>query len=196
MTSTNFYRITTIISIVIILFLVNCQRERDVIKVPVRIEVPIPAIKGKTDTIYKPVPYRIEVPTPVNDSLLIQYTATKDSLERLRMFVWAITVREYQTEFEDENIKIDTYSRVRGELLAQSNDYFIKPRTITVDTTLEVSVPRFNALYLYGGAKYSLIDKSAGFEAKLVLINKKNNLLSVGLDTQGFFSAGLGFKLN
>jgi hypothetical protein len=196
MTSTNFYRITTIISIIIILFLVNCQGERDVIKVPVRIEVPIPTIKGKTDTIYKPVPYRIEVPNPVNDSLLIQYTATKDSLERLRMFVWAITVREYQTEFEDENIKIDTYSRVRGELLAQSNEYFIKPRTITVDTTLEVSVPRFNALYLYGGAKYSLIDKSAGFEAKLILINKKNNLLSVGLDTQGFFSAGLGFKLN
>jgi hypothetical protein len=196
MTSTNFYRITTIISIVIILFLVNCQRERDVIKVPVRIEVPIPAIKSKTDTIYKPVPYRIVSPNPVNDSLLIHYTATKDSLERLRMFVWAITVREYQTEFEDENIKIDTYSRVRGELLAQSNDYFIKPRTIIVDTTLEVSVPRFNALYLYGGAKYSLIDKSAGFEAKLVLINKKNNLLSVGLDTQGYFSAGLGFKLN
>jgi hypothetical protein len=194
MTSTQFYRTTTIISIIIILFLVNCQGEKEIIKVPVRIEVPIPAIEGKTDTIYVPKPILVEVPKET-DTHLEAYLATKDSLERLRLYLDAITVREYRNEFEDDTIKIDTWSRVRGELLAQSNEYFIKPRTIAFDTVIDVAVPRFNELFLYGGGKYSFIDKSMGFELKLILKNKKNNLLSIGIDSDGMVSGGYGFKL-
>jgi hypothetical protein len=195
MTSTQFYRTTTIISIIIILFLVNCQGEKDVIKVPVRIEVPIPAIEGRTDTIYVPKPILVEVPKET-DTHLKAYLATKDSLERLRLYLDAITVREYRNEFEDDTIRIDTWSRVRGELLAQSNEYFIKPRTITFDTVIDVQIPQFNELFLYGGGKYSFIDKSMGFELKLILKNKKNNLLSIGIDSDGMVSGGYGFKIN
>jgi len=195
MTSTQFYRTTTIISIIIILFLVNCQREKEIIKVPVRIEVPIPGVEGKTDTIYVPKPILVEVPKET-DTHLDAYLATRDSLERLRLYLDAITIREYRNEFEDDTIRIDTWSRVRGELLAQSNEYFIKPRTITFDTVIDVQIPQFNELFLYGGGKYSFIDKSMGFELKLILKNKKNNLLSIGIDSDGMVSGGYGFKIN
>jgi len=195
MTSTQFYRITTIISIVIILFLLNCQGEKDIIKVPVRIEVPIPGVEGKTDTIYVPKPILVEAPKET-DTHLEAYLATKDSLERLRLYLDAITIREYRNEFEDDTIKIDTWSRVRGELLAQSNEYYIKPRTIAFDTVIDVQIPQFNELFLYGGGKYSFIDKSMGFEAKLIFKNKKNNLLSIGIDSDGMVSGGYGFKIN
>jgi hypothetical protein len=188
----NYWKLSTFVCIVIILFLTQCGAEKEIIEVPVRVE--IPKIIKQTDTIYKPVPVRIEVPEPGMDELLDKYASTMDSLERLKMFVDAITVREYNNTFEDDTIKIDTWSKVRGELLAQSNLYEIKPRSITVP--VEIEIPRFNALFLYGGTRYSLIDKTPAFEAKIIFKNKRDNLLSIGVDTQGFFSAGLGFKLN
>lgn len=189
----EYWKISTIVLTIIILFLTQCERE--VVEVPVKIEVPVPAVKGKTDTIYIPKPVYVEVPEKGMNELLDKYASTMDSLERLKMYIDAITVREYNNTFENDTIKIDTWSRVRGELLAQSNDYFIKPYTIALDTVIEVQKPRFNALFLYGGIKSSIDFKTPAFEAKLIFKNKKDNLLSIGIDTKGNVSGGYGFKL-
>jgi len=195
MTSTQFYRTTTIISIIIILFLVNCQGEKDIIKVPVRIEVPIPGIEGRTDTIYVPKPILVEVPKET-DTHLEAYLATKDSLERLRLYLDAITVREYRNEFEDDTIRINTWSRVRGELLAQSNEYFIKPRTIVFDTVIDVQIPRYNQFYLAGGIRSQFPIETPVAVLKGVFINKNNNMLGLEAGTDGSWGAFYGIKFN
>ena len=187
----TFYQITTAICVIIIFFLVQCEGEKEIIEVPVRIEVPIPGIAGKTDTIYIPKPVRVEVPTIDKQKEFI----LMDSIGKLNAYIDATTVREYSNTFEDDTIKIDTWSRVRGELLAQSNDYFIKPRTIQLDTVIEIQKPAFNALFLYGGTKYHFGTQSVAFEAKLMFNNKRDNLLSIGIDSDGYISAGYGFKL-
>ncbi len=187
----TFWKISTAVCIVIILFLTQCEGKKEIVEVPVRIEVPVLGVAGKTDTIYVPKPVMVEVPTPDRER---EFTLM-DSIEKILAYKDAVTIREYENTFEDDTIKIDTWSRVRGELLAQSNDYFIKPRTIQLDTVIQIQKPAFNELYLLGGVKYHLNTQSVGFEAKLIFKNKKNNLLSLGVDTNGVISGGYGIKL-
>jgi hypothetical protein len=199
MTSTQFYRITTIISIVIILFLVNCQGEKE-IKL---ITVTIPEKSGSFDFRKNPVPVTKDEPKDhpkpeiireqvIDSTYYFAYIALQDSIERQKMFEDAITIRQYFESFEDENQKIDVYTDVRGSMLSQKVDYTIFEAQMAV----EVEIPQFNELFLYGGGKYSFIDKSMGFEAKLIFKNKKNNLLSIGIDSDGMVSGGYGFKIN
>jgi hypothetical protein len=187
----HFFKYTTAICIAIILFLTQCEGKKEIIEVPIKIEVPVPAIEGKFEPIEAPEPIIVQVPTIDKQRKFV----LMDSIGKLNAYIEAITVREYENTFEDDTIKIDTWSKVRGELLSQSNEYFIKPRTIQLDTVIEVQKPTFNALFFYGGIKYSLIDKSVAFEAKLMFKNKRDNLLSVGVDSDGYISAGYGFKL-
>jgi len=195
MTSTQFYRITTFVLLGIVLFLVNCQGEKEIIKVPVRIEVPIPGIEGRTDTVFVPTPYRVEVPKET-DTHLEAYLATKDSLERLRLYLDAITIREYQNEFEDDTIRIDTWSRVRGELLAQSSEYYIKPRTIAFDTVIDVQIPRYNQFYLAGGIRSTFPIETPVGVLKGVFVNKNNNMLGLEAGTDRSFGVFYGLKFN
>ncbi len=194
MNNLNFWQIATFVCIIIILFLVQCDREKEIVEVPVRIEVPVPGIDGKTDTIYKPVPIRVEVPERGMNDLLDKYASTLDSLERLKMFIDAITVREYNNTFEDDTIKISTFSEVRGELLKQSNEYYIKPRTIVVDTVIDVQIPRSNSFYLAGGVRSSFPIETPVGVLKGVFINKKNNMLGLEAGTDGSFGVFYGIR--
>jgi len=198
MTSTQFYRTTTIILLVIVLFLVNCQGEKE-IKL---ITVTIPEKSGSFDFRDNPVPVTKEQPGKhpkpeiireqvIDSSYYFSYIALQDSISRQNMFEDAITIRQYFETFEDETQKIDVYTDVRGSMLRQKVDFTIFETQMAV----EVEIPQFNELFLYGGGKYSFIDKSMGFEAKLILKNKKNNLLSIGIDSDGMVSGGYGFKL-
>jgi hypothetical protein len=187
----HFFKYTTAICVIIIFFLTQCEGEKEIIEVPIKIEVPVPAIEGKFEPIKAPEPIIVEVPTIDKQKEFI----LMDSIGKLNAYIEAITVREYLNTFEDDTIKIDTWSKVRGELLAQSNDYFIKPRTIQLDTVIEIQKPAFNALFLYGGTKYHFGTQSVAFEAKLIFKNKRNNLLSIGVDSEGTVSGGYGFKL-
>jgi len=198
MTSTQFYRITTIILLVIVLFLVNCQGEKE-IKL---ITVSIPEKSGSFDFRDNPVPVTKEQPGKhpkpeiireqvIDSTYYFAYIALQDSIARQKMFEDAITIRQYFETFEDETQKIDVYTDVRGSMLRQKVDFTIFEAQMDV----EVEIPQFNELFLYGGGKYSFVDKSMGFEAKLILKNKKNNLLSIGIDSDGMVSGGYGFRL-
>jgi hypothetical protein len=199
MTATQFYRTTTFILLVIVLFLVNCQGETDTKVITVTIpeksgsfdfrENPVPVTKDEPKDHPKPEIIREQV---IDSSYYFAYITLQDSMARQKMFEDAITIRQYFETFEDETQKIDVYTDVRGSMLSQKVDYTIFEAQMAV----EVEIPQFNELFLYGGGKYSFIDKSAGFEVKLILKNKKNNLLSIGIDSDGMVSGGYGFKIN
>jgi len=195
----NYWKLSTFVCIVIILFLTQCGGEPET-KV---ITVTIPEKSGSFDFRENPVPVTKDEPGKhpnpeiiraqvIDSSYYFAYIALQDSIERQKMFEDAITIRQYFERFEDENQKIDVYTDVRGWMLGQKVDYTI----FEVKTDVEVKIPRSNALFLYGGTRYSLIDKTPAFEAKIIFKNKRDNLLSIGVDTDGNVSGGYGFKLN
>jgi len=194
MNNINFWRISTFICIVIILFLTDCNRQKEFIEVPINMEVPVPGIAAETDTIYKPRPIRIEVPEPGMNELLDKYAATMDSLERLKLYVDAITIRDYNNTFDDDTITIHTYSKVRGDLLEQSNKYFVKPRTISLDTTIEVKKPRFNSFYLLGGVSSHYPIKTPVASLKAMFLNKNDRVFGLEAGTDASFGIFYGVK--
>ena len=123
-----------------------------IIKVPIKIEVPIPPIKGGTDTIYLPSPIIKEPRKIAIDSTYYkEYVKLKDTLVKDSIYKNAITIREYNTRFDEDSIYIDVYSKTRGSLLAQKVSYETKPYTIPLDTTITIKVPQKPLLYLGGG---------------------------------------------
>jgi hypothetical protein len=173
----NFWKTSTIVLAIIVIFLTRCGGE------PKTITVKVPEIIRQTDTVFLPKPYAVHV--PVYDT--IYETATQ--VVRDSLYYDAITIREYSETFTDSFQSITTNAKVKGVLLELSNNYHIFGR----ETQIEIKPS--NALFLYGGTKYSIVDKKPAFEAKIILKNKRDRLLSFGADTNGNILAGYGFKL-
>lgn len=74
----------------------------------------------------------VESPNPINDSVLALYKDARDSLERFRIFVGSIQIREFDNVFEDKNAMLRIKGRVQGKLLDLSPEYTIKQREVTL----------------------------------------------------------------
>jgi len=197
MTSAQFYRTTTIISIIIILFLVNCQGEKET-KV---ITVTIPEKSGSFDFRDNPAPVTKEQPGKhpkpeiireqvIDSSYYFAYISLQDSIERQKMFEDAIMIRQYFERFEDENQKIDVYTDVRGSMLSQKVDYTI----FETQTDVEVEIPRYNQFYLSGGIRSTFPIETPVAVLKGVFINKNNRMLGLEAGTDKSFGVFYGIK--
>lgn len=95
-----------------------------------------PVYVDRLDTLYITKWKTIEIKTknPVNDSLATAYQQAKDSLDRYKMFLSAIQIRNFENVFEDEFLKLTIKGQVQGELKSIQPDYKIKERTITIDS--------------------------------------------------------------
>lgn len=151
--------------------------EPEIIEVPVEIEVPVPVVVKEFDTIEKPVPVYVPVTERVVDSTLLkEYNNLKSEMERDSLFREAITIKEYREKVEDDTIRIDLYAQVRGDLLNYQIGYETKPRTIKLDTTIKVEVPKKPMLFI--GGKVNLPPSgnfNPGIGPQSVLVNKKHN---------------------
>tara|TARA_R110000823_G_scaffold11645_1_gene39386 strand:+ start:1336 stop:1935 length:600 start_codon:yes stop_codon:yes gene_type:complete len=172
--------------------------ENEIQYVDVVIEVPVPGIPGEIqhDTIAEP--YEVKVPNPLNNELLQKYNKTKDSLERLKLFTDAITIRNYNEIFEDSIQTINVVSKVQGRLLDQDPTYFVKPRTIILDTVIPVLVPKKFKVFV--GAELGIPSQDLDvtntiIKANLLLKNRKDNIMSFGFDTNKTVWLGYNIKL-
>lgn len=170
--------------------------------VDVVVEVPVPGVAGEIvhDTIWAE-PEIVTVESPLYNNLLEEYAKTKDSLERLKLFTDAITIRTYNEIFEDSIQKIDVRSKVQGKLLGQDLSYFVKPTTIVLDTTLAVPIKKRFKVFAGGEigfpTDFNSVDFKVAptFKANLILKNRKDNMISIGVDTRGTLWGGYLFKL-
>lgn len=188
------------IAVAILLYLYVFNPQVEEVEIPVRFEVPVPVVEKEFDTIKLP-PEIIRVPgkTEIDSAYYKQYLALKDSIQKDSLFKEAIKIREYKPTVEDDTIKIDVYAKVRGELLETAIKYKTKPRTVTLDTTLTVPIPR--KAKLFGGFSLGMpiVDKpdlnvTPVFKGGLFLKTKKDGLIKVEFDTQGRVWAGYAWK--
>ena len=163
------------------------------------IEVPVPAKEGeiKIDSISYPV--YIEVENPLNKKLVEEFTKTKDSLQKLKLYVDAITTRTYKETFKDSTQTIEVTSTVQGKLLEQKLVYHINPYTLPVEVTIPIETK--NKFKVFAGAEVglpldgTLINLSPVVKGTLLFKNSKDNILSIGVDTRTTIWAGYFIKL-
>lgn len=185
--------ITNLICIGIIIFLVKCG-DKEAKSFPIQISFTTPEIKGSSDTIYEDSLIYISKTIPdTSNKYLLAYLA--DSINRLNLFIEAITERVYTESYKDTNQEVIVYSKTRGSLIEQSISYTMFPKTYTIDTIIEVSCPKKNMVFLSGGIGYDIVLNSPSFQSQLSLINKKNRMLSAGINTnrQAFLTYGIKF---
>lgn len=171
----------------IVLFVKYCQPE------PIEPKVIIEYVEVETPQINDSIPFDerefipIENSKEVDSTWYIKYTELKEKVDRDSLFREAIKINEYTETYEDENVKIDVYSKTRGELLNQSiPDYIVKPKTVTVPQTtiIKKEPPKIN---LYGGLELGNpldgtldpILKATGY-----IQGKKGGMISIAIDTK------------
>jgi len=190
-------KISIVLNIVLLIFVIFLFKSPKPIKPEVIIEthtITIPGKDGRIDTIYQPKPYKVV--NPINSELLKQYTALKDSVKKLEMYSDAIAEREYNEFYEDSNVKIDIYTKIQGKLLKQAPKYFIKPITVsfTDTTTINYNKPPTNKLL--GGIELGLPQfGNPSIKGSIYLQNKKDNIISLGYDTNKTIWIGYIIKL-
>jgi len=135
----------------------------------------------KTDT--------IQTENPLNQRYFDKWKAAEGRFEqRDSLYFDAITEREYNTPFEDSLVKIDVYSKVQGNMLAQSPKYTLKPRLV------KVPPPPFRVLV---GIDVSNNFKSDAFAvgANVGFQNRKGYALRFGYDTDETYKVGVDLPI-
>lgn len=194
----NIKEIIIAVAVLFIVYLVydKFTAKPELVEVPIRIEVPVPAIQGeiKPEIIEKPI--YVEVENPVNIKLLKEYNEAKDSIVKLNLYKNAITNRTYSQKFEDSIQQVTVNSKVQGKLLEQDISYFIKPRSLIVDRTVEVPIE--NKLKVFGGVELGLPisqdEVTPIVKGSFYIKGKKDNLVILGIDTQKTIWTGFAFK--
>jgi hypothetical protein len=173
------------------------------VPVKVKIEVPVPVIEKQFDTIYKPQPYPVyvkgDIIKEIDSSYYNRWLSLKDSISKDKAYKDAITIREYNTKFEDDILTLNIYSKTRGTLLEIKPDYKTKPRTIPLDTTLMISIPKYNQFY--GGIELGVpiiqmpfLKPSILGKANFIWQTKKDKLINISIDTEGRLYGGYSIK--
>ena len=199
--STNYKYILSFIVGALLMFLLvrGCGEDPEVIEVPVTVEVPVPVIIKEFDTIKEFIPIYSQGPTKIDSTYYKKYIALTDSIQRDSLFKDAITIREYKEKVEDDTIIINVYSKVQGFMKEQKVDYETKFRTIKLDTTLRVAIPR-KPLILVGpflslGTQQNEYPVSGGIKGML-LDKPQKKAYTVGYDfINKEITAGFLFKL-
>tara|TARA_R110000851_G_scaffold314588_1_gene476690 strand:+ start:2410 stop:3066 length:657 start_codon:yes stop_codon:yes gene_type:complete len=173
------------------------------VPVPIKIEVAVPVVQNEFTPIVTPEPsikyIKGDIITKIDSAYYNKYITLKDSISKDSAYKSAITIREYNTKFEDDILTLNIYSKIRGDLLEIKPDYKTKPRSIRLDTTIYVPVPKYNEFY--GGFEIgaptntdSPISVLPTLSAKGYLKTKKDKLWSAGFDTRGYVSVGFAWK--
>lgn len=193
-----------IIIILLLLFIIGFMSwssdKAQMEKVPASIDVKIPAVKGDSDTVYMPVPVvrdtTIYKENPYNKALASKFADSQDSIEKLQMYIRAISENDYKVTFKDSTQAVTVSTKVQGKLLEQAINYDIFERTVRVDTVFDVEVEHKRKLYALVELGAPLQIKQNAFIGKATFIfkNKKDQLFSTSIDTDAHIWIGAGIK--
>lgn len=187
---------------IIFIFLYFFSPNKEIVEVPVKIEVPVPVIQKEFDTIYEPKPIykKGKNIVTIDSAYYNKYINLKDSISKNNLYKEAITIREYDNKFEDEFIIINTYSKTRGTLLEITSNYKTKPRNIILDTVINVPIPTKAKVFIGVGTGINIpaFDNNTiqpVFKGGLHLLTKKDRLISLEIDSQGRIWGSYAIKL-
>jgi hypothetical protein len=190
-----------IAALLIVIWVKSCKTEVENVKVKIpeiksdfKPQKPI-YLPSKADTVYsvKWKDKKIEVENPLNQELAKKYQLAKDSLERYKMYLFAIQIREFENVFEDENVKLTINGSVQGQL------NWIKPKYTIKEKTVEVPISKSQFRVLIGAHTQSSIDLSDfNYGLNLGFQNSSGSIYRVGyskMQGNDYFLLGYDFTL-
>lgn len=148
--------------------------------------ITIPEIKNHFDTITILKPFK---QFKIDSAYKNRYLKAKDSLQRLNLYLAAITVREYNQNFTDSTQSIDVWTRSRGDLLGQTVKYTIFEKKITTKDTIQLPKNR-RTLHL-GFETSTKLD----LKANLFYTDRKKTIYSVGINPEKTIFIGIAIPL-
>lgn len=121
-----------------------------------------------------------------------KYEKAKDSLEKSKLYLEAIKIKEYKKILVDnDTIQIKGFATTRGSLLDYTVDYKIKPSSFSYTPKIVKQKPKFSMLLGVEAGVPTLPRNSFILKGELGLQNKKGNGIKFGYDTQNTFYIGL-----
>ena len=173
-----------IIIIAILLgLLIFRDKEKEIITIPAKtgsFEPQEPIYITRTDTVFK-TKWRtatdtIEIVTenPVNDSLALAYQKAQDSLERFKLYLDAIQIRQFENTFENSYLKLTIKGEVQGKLNYIRPQWELKPREIEVPKKrlINLGIQAGYGLTIHGPTPYVGIGGNLNLEEGLRRILK------------------------
>lgn len=149
-------------------------------------------VKWKTLVTENPVNKKL---VQENKKLLEKYKNAKDSLERYKMYVQAVQLRNFSSHFEDDYIDLTITGKVQGKVKSITPKYTIKPRTVKDTVYPEETVFRVLAGFEIGN-NTSLNDFK--WKVNLGIQNRKGNVFKASYAKwygQDYIFIGYDFSL-
>lgn len=189
-----------IIGIFFVIFLFTlvkqCNEPKETI--PVTIETPaksggfekptefIPGVAKKDSIVYKKGK-TIYTENPINKKLAEDYLKATDSIKRLKLYLDAIQEKDGTYVYDNKDLKLEIYTKTRGELLEIKPNYTIKPVEVKVDVPVKQTV-----LAMYGGLEILNNPNlnNLGVKAEVGIQNKKGTIFTIGADTRSNYYVG------
>jgi len=189
-----------IVVLAFLLFTKSCKKETTLVE--------IPAVSGEMKPIVKDsISYKailkkskkngkkVVTPDTIVDSELVAwlednlriYKQASDSLQRENLYLKSIEPKFFTSHTTDENLDLTLTGYVSGTLHKITPTYTIKKKTI--------EIPKKNAFFVGGQIGHNKEFNSALFEANFLLKNKKDNIISIGYDTDNRFKLGYFHKI-
>lgn len=199
----NWKNILLIIGVVFI-FMYFLHPKVEEVKVPVRVEVPVPVIEKDFDTVKKPKPKIIykegKTVTKIDSTYYKKYVSLRKDAVRLdSLFKETIKINKYKEVVEDDSLSITLNATVRGDLLKYQLGYKTKPRTIPLDTVLKIEIP--TRAKVFGGFELTMpttntqvLGNEPVLSAKVYMKTKKDRLWSFGFNNQKQVTVGYAWK--
>jgi len=192
------YYVSLILLVVVIFLSRGCNDKPIPDKIITKtVYVKVPGKAGHIDNkkTPKPIPQKELV---IDKEYMARYNKLKDSVAKAKLYTEAITINDYKQNFEDSIQKVTVNSKVRGTLLNQDIDYFVKPTTIktTKTTIIKTNPPKIHILAgISVGVPVDLLNTRTIVEGDLYLQNKKQNILQLGIDSEKRIKIGYIIKL-
>lgn len=145
---------------------------------------------SKTDTVFEKNPLN-QILLSENESLKNKFKEA-DSINQALMFEKQIELKTFSKTFDDENLTLNIYGIVSGEVKKITPDYVIKKQKVDVLVKEKEVVFR-----MLGGVELGNNTELNNFKAKgnLMFQNKKGNILSVSADNNKVFYVGYNFSI-
>ncbi len=175
-----------VIVILSILLFKACNKPPIVIikpaEIPGTFEKQEPVYVIKKDTVYltkwwvKDSTIVVETPNPINQELAVNYKLAKDSIDKFKLYVSAIQIKDFVNHFEDTTIDLTITGQVQGELKCLIPKYTLKPHVILPDKPV-----LFKALI---GAEIRSNLNKFDYNINLGIQDSKDNIYRVGYSRQ------------
>lgn len=187
---------------------------------PQLVEVEVPEVKGSFEP-KKPIHLKVNLPTndkskiikvenPIdkqlidenkrlqqyvaeNEKLKLAYVQETDSLKKQLLYEKVVQLNNFSTDFDDDNLELHIEGVVQGEVKEITPSYKIKERKAQAEVKAKETVLR-----LLGGAELGLPTNSnipLPLKANIMLQNRKGNIFSGSVDTNGTIWAGYNFSI-